>query len=212
MEDILHLIGLAKKAGRLEVGEEPVGAAARARQARLLLLAKDAAPNSLRRCRHFSESGQCLMITLPFSKEELGRAVGCTVCAMAALTDIGFASAITKKLAAGNPETYTATAEALDIKARRALERRREQARHEKNLRSGKCRPVQSQSKEEPEKQPEKQPETRPEKKTTGHTAARPHRAYRFSARRPEETHKKNGPRFAGSLPVKRGKGSGKKK
>ena len=30
---ILSLIGLCKKAGRLEVGEEPVGAAARARHA-----------------------------------------------------------------------------------------------------------------------------------------------------------------------------------
>ena len=28
MDSILHLVGIAKKAGRLEVGEEPVGAAA----------------------------------------------------------------------------------------------------------------------------------------------------------------------------------------
>ena len=38
----IFVIGLAKKAGRLEVGEEPTGAAARARDARLLLLASDA--------------------------------------------------------------------------------------------------------------------------------------------------------------------------
>ena len=31
-DPILHLLGLAKKAGRLEAGEEPVGAACRARQ------------------------------------------------------------------------------------------------------------------------------------------------------------------------------------
>ena len=31
-DPILHLLGLAKKAGRLEVGEEPVGALCRARQ------------------------------------------------------------------------------------------------------------------------------------------------------------------------------------
>ena len=37
---------LAKKAGRLEIGEEPVGAAARAHQARVLLLAADAAANT----------------------------------------------------------------------------------------------------------------------------------------------------------------------
>ena len=34
-DPVLHLLGLAKKAGRLEIGEEPVGAACRARQARL---------------------------------------------------------------------------------------------------------------------------------------------------------------------------------
>lgn len=33
-DPILHLLGLARKAGRLEIGEEPVGAVCRARQAR----------------------------------------------------------------------------------------------------------------------------------------------------------------------------------
>ena len=50
-DPILHLIGLAKKAGKLEIGEEPVGAACRARQAKLVLLAADAAPNTFRRIR-----------------------------------------------------------------------------------------------------------------------------------------------------------------
>ena len=133
----MHLIGLAKKAGRLEVGEEPVGAAARARHVRLLLVASDAAPGSVRRARHFAEAGQCLLLTVPCSKEELGRAVGCSVCAMSALTDIGFASAIVKRLALKDPKTYGPAAEALDVKAKRAMERQREQIRHEKNLRRG---------------------------------------------------------------------------
>ena len=38
MNKVLNLLGLAKKAGRLEIGEEPTGAAARARDARLLLI------------------------------------------------------------------------------------------------------------------------------------------------------------------------------
>ena len=40
-DPILHLLGLARKAGQLEIGEEPVGAVCRARQARLVLLASD---------------------------------------------------------------------------------------------------------------------------------------------------------------------------
>ena len=49
MDKLLNLIGLAKKAGKLEVGEEPVGAAARSKHARLILIASDAADNTRRR-------------------------------------------------------------------------------------------------------------------------------------------------------------------
>ena len=43
MDSVLHLLGIARKAGRVEVGEEPVGAAARAHQAKLILTAADGA-------------------------------------------------------------------------------------------------------------------------------------------------------------------------
>lgn len=137
-ENILNMIGLALRAGRLEVGEEPVGAACRARSCRLILVASDAAGNTLRRVRHFADAGQCLFITVPATKEELGSAVGRTACAMAALTDVGFAEAVVKKLAAIDPQKYGETAEKLSVKAKRAQQRRREQQAHEKNLRRGK--------------------------------------------------------------------------
>ena len=57
MDNVLHLLGIARKAGRVEVGEEPVGASARARQARLILVASDAADNSARRAAHFAQAG-----------------------------------------------------------------------------------------------------------------------------------------------------------
>ena len=47
MEHILSMIGLAKKAGRVEIGEEPVGSAARSRHARVILVASDAAASEL---------------------------------------------------------------------------------------------------------------------------------------------------------------------
>ena len=56
MDKLLNLIGLAKKAGKLEVGEEPVGAAARSKHARLILIASDAADNTRRRALHFAEA------------------------------------------------------------------------------------------------------------------------------------------------------------
>ena len=46
MDPILSMIGICRKAGRIEAGEEPVDAAVRARDARLLLLAADAADNT----------------------------------------------------------------------------------------------------------------------------------------------------------------------
>ena len=140
MNNILSLLGLAKKAGRLEIGEEPVGAAARARDARLILLASDAADNTLRRARHFAEAGACLLAQIPAAKDELGSAVGRTSCAMLAVTDIGFADAVAKKLAALDEAKYGALSEKLSVKAARAKERKNEQARHDKNLRTGKKR------------------------------------------------------------------------
>ena len=56
-DPILHLLGVARKARLLEIGEEPVGAVCRARHAKLVLLAQDAAPNTRRRCAHFGEAG-----------------------------------------------------------------------------------------------------------------------------------------------------------
>ena len=105
-DPILHLLGLAKKAGRLEIGEEPVGAAARAHQARVLLLAADAAPNTVRRAAHFGEAGGALWLQMPFTKAELGEQLGRSSCAMLAVTDFGFAAALAEKLAARDEERY----------------------------------------------------------------------------------------------------------
>ena len=88
MDKLLNLIGLAKKAGKLEVGEEPVGAAARSKHARLILIASDAAENTRRRAKHFGDAGECICLEIPATKEALGKALGRTSCALLALTDI----------------------------------------------------------------------------------------------------------------------------
>ena len=120
MDKLLNLIGLAKKAGKLEVGEEPVGAAARSKHARLILIASDAADNTRRRALHFGEAGECICLEIPPTKEDLGRALGRTSCALLALTDIGFAEAVAKKLAESDEAHYGEAAKRLAIKAARA--------------------------------------------------------------------------------------------
>lgn len=175
MEHILRLLGLAHKAGRLEIGEEPVGALARARKAKLLILAADAAPNTVRRAAHFGEAGNVLFLITPFTKAELGFAVGRSSCAMLAFSDPGFAASFVDKLAAADPERYAPAAEQLRHKADRALQRQREMRQHEKNLERGKKRPwappPPPPSREEP--RPPRKPA--PPKPHAGHTAA-PHR------------------------------------
>ena len=104
MNSMLHLLGIARKAGKLELGEEPTGAAARARQAKLILVARDAADNTFRRVRHFADAGNVLWVSVPFTKAEMGSAVGRTSCAMLAVMDPGLAAAMVKKLAAEDPE------------------------------------------------------------------------------------------------------------
>lgn len=137
----MHLLGLARKAGRIEVGEEPAGAACRARKAKLLILAADAADNTARRAEHFAQAGNILFIRTPFTKDEIGGAVGRGSCAMAALTDAGMAASLLKKMAAADPARYGEAAAALDAKAKKVLQRQREQRQHEKNLAKGKQKP-----------------------------------------------------------------------
>jgi len=154
---ILSLLGLALRGGNLAVGEEPVEAVARARDARVLLLAADAAENTRRRVEHFAEAGQCLWLRLPFTKAELGRAVGRNAAAVAAVTDIGLANAVVHKLAALDPARYDEAAARLELKAKRAAERQAEQRAHEKNVRTGR-----------------RKAETAPEARGSGKAAGRP--------------------------------------
>lgn len=163
-DPILHLLGVARKARLLEIGEEPVGAVCRARHAKLVLLAQDAAPNTRRRCAHFGEAGNVLWLELPFTKEELGFHLGRGSCAMLALTDSGLASAVAEKLALRDPERYGPAAEQLREKASRALQRQKERRQHEKNLRQGKHKPWAPSPKEAKDTPSEARPSKSPAK------------------------------------------------
>lgn len=203
MEKILSMIGLAHKAGRVEIGEEPVGSAARAKKARIILVAGDAAASSVRRAMGFANTGSCLCLVIPASKEELGRALGRTSCAMAAITDMGFADAIAKKLAALDPQRFGSAAERMAVKAQRARERKLEQLAHEKNVRMGKKRPPKPPEKSEP---PEKEERHPPREKSS----SRPDKRDRSAAARTRQKAQAR-TRFQGSRPVKKGKGSERK-
>lgn len=202
-EHLLSTLGLALRAGAVAVGEEPVGAAARGKKARVIFTARDAAASSVRRAYSFAHAGSCLCLPFPADKDAFGRALGRTSVAMCAVTDIGFAQSLVKKLAAS---------QALAIKAKRARERKEEQVQHEKNLRQGKRRVHAAKPPEEPAHPPEGRPE--PERRPP-RRADRPDRVYKerssrdAKSRRPQRK-EAPGQRYENALPVKKGKGSRK--
>ena len=204
----LNLLGIALRGGNLTVGEEPVEAVARARDARLLILAADAADNTRRRVAHFADAGQCIWVRVPFTKAELGQTLGRSAVAVCAVTDIGLAAAVAHKLAEMDPVRFDETAARLDLKAQRAAERRQEQLNHEKNVRTGKYhgkQPAPKQEEEQPKKQARREEAPRKPDAPRKRTASRPSKENRPKPRATST-------RFAHSRPVKKGKGSFRKK
>ena len=94
----LRLLGLARRARLLEIGEEPVGIACRGGRAKLLLVAKDAGDHTFRRARSFVSGGKCPYICVPYTKDELGDGLGCNACALCAFTDPAFAKSFLEAL------------------------------------------------------------------------------------------------------------------
>ena len=179
-----------------------MGSAARAKHARVILVAGDAAASSVRRAYSFAQSGNCLCLTIDATKDQLGSALGRTSVAMVAVTDIGFAESVVKKLSAMDEARYGAAAEALRIKAKRAAERKAEQLQHEKNLQQGKKR------KKAIEQKPAEKAAAEPAapRKTAAAKSSGKSGGRGKSAPQKTETN-----RFANSRPVKKGKGSYKK-
>ena len=132
----LGLLASSRKGGNLALGEEAVGAAARAGRARLVLLAGDAGPHTVRRAKSFVAGTSQLLLTLAYDKDTLGDALGITSCAVAAITDVRLAQAFVKTL--GEPEKYADLLQELDVRVKRVEKRRAEEKAHRYNVRHGK--------------------------------------------------------------------------
>ena len=106
MDRILSLLGLMRKAGALVPGEDASSEAVLAGKARLLLLPCDAGEKKRGRAERYTDGRSCLLVELPYSESELSEAVGTGGCTMAAVTEIGFADSLMKKLAESDPDEY----------------------------------------------------------------------------------------------------------
>ena len=132
----LNYLALAKKGRLVELGEEPVGAAARALKAHLIVVAGDASDHTWRRAKSFAAGTDQQCVRLDCTKEELGFVVGRTSLAIAAVTDVQLALALVNSL--GQPEKYKDVLAVLEAKAAKAKQRAAEAKAHQRNLRKGK--------------------------------------------------------------------------
>ena len=136
MDKALNYLALARKGGRAELGEEPVGAAARALHAHLIVVASDASDHTWRRAKSYAAGTDQQCVRLPYTKDEMGFAIGRTALAIAAVTDVQMALAMVNAL--GEPEKYKAVIEVLTAKTEKLKKRQAEAKAHQKNLRKGK--------------------------------------------------------------------------
>ena len=136
MNKALNYLGLARKAGLCELGEEPVGAITRSGKGYLVLVASDASDHTWRRAKSFVAGTDQQCIRLPYPKTEMGLATGRQELAIAALTDPAMALALVRSL--GQEEKFRAVAEVLEAKAARAKKRQAEAKAHKRNVQKGK--------------------------------------------------------------------------
>ena len=138
MDKALNYLSLARKAGLAELGEEPVGAAARAMKAHVILVASDASDHTWRRAKAYAAGTDQQCVRLACTKDEMGFVIGRTALAIAAITDVSLALALVNAL--GEPEKYKAVISVLSDKEKRLKQRKAEAKAHARNVRTGKAK------------------------------------------------------------------------
>ena len=136
MDKALNYLSLARKAGLAELGEEPVGDITRAGKGYAVVVASDASDHTWRRAKSYCAGTEQQCIRLPYTKEELGVAVGRSSLAIAAITDAAMALAMVQSLP--EPGKYQAAITVLEQKTKKLQKRRQEAKAHQRNVRKGK--------------------------------------------------------------------------
>lgn len=92
-DKVLSLLGLIRRAGKLEAGFEASASAARGKKAHLLLAAGDISEKTLKNLRYEAERAGLPAVRLGVCMEEVSRACG-VKAGVLAVTDQGFAKAL----------------------------------------------------------------------------------------------------------------------
>lgn len=120
------MIGLARRAGKLELGCDCTKESVAINKTRLVLLANDCSPRLAKDFENMQKQYIFHIIRLPYSKAQLSAMLGSTDCAVCGVTDISFAAEIAKRLAAlsGN-DSERIISEKLALTQKRRQERQK---------------------------------------------------------------------------------------
>ncbi len=129
MDKAQQYMALARKAGRLAVGEKFCGDTVSAGKAKLLLLAADASDNAHKRAVGFLYGRRALLQTLPWTKAELSALLGKPGCSMVCFTDLPLAARFAAAMAETS-EAWQDTAELLSRREDKAVRRKAAPRKH----------------------------------------------------------------------------------
>ena len=124
MSKALNYLGIARKAGSIELGEENVKALIKAGKARLVLLASDASEGVTQRVNGYVYGFHAPVVRLPYDAGELGGALGRARCSAAAIPDLGLAVSLAAALAEEYDDSYAEVAQTLAARQARIAARK----------------------------------------------------------------------------------------
>lgn len=102
-DKVLSLLGLARRAGRLALGFDPVVDSVKTGQSRLILITSDISPKTKKELEFSLRDSGMALHSIPYDVKTLGNAVG-RAAKIVSVNDEGFADSVMKLLGSNNGE------------------------------------------------------------------------------------------------------------
>jgi len=134
MADALHLIGIARMGGNIEIGEEHAKAAVKGGKAQLLIVAADTSPGARRRAEGYVFGYEVPLLDVPYTKQQISEMAGRPGCSMAAFLDLGLAAGFAEALRTEYGDRYAAAAEQLAARRERIKSRKGKSGKRRKTV------------------------------------------------------------------------------
>ena len=123
---VLGLIGIMRRASALVIGEDRVSEAIQQGRVKILMIPSDTGDRVREYAVRAAGNRRVQIIELPYQTDVLSNAVGLSNCRIAAVTDLGFAKAMTDMLAEQNPGKYETEKESINRRFEKRERRKRE--------------------------------------------------------------------------------------